>query len=163
MSSFDRRIFLLSSLALGACGFTPAYGPGGGAQRLQNAIALTDPVGRDGYLLNQRLEERLGRGGDTARYRMNVTPQVTQIGMGSTSQGLTTRFQLTGKAKYMLTDPATGSVLLEGQVASFTGYSATGTTVATLAAERDARRRLMVILADQVVDKLLMAASGLPE
>ncbi|SPF79803.1 LPS assembly lipoprotein LptE [Pseudoprimorskyibacter insulae] len=162
MSSSDRRAFLLSVLALGACGFTPAYGPSGGAGVLQSQVRLTDPVGRDGYLLNRRLEERLGRGGPSARYAMKVTPIVTQSGMGSTSRGLTTRFQLLGKAKFLMTDPVTADVLAEGEVQSFTGYSATGTTVATLAAERDARQRLMTILADMVVDRLLVAASGLP-
>jgi LPS-assembly lipoprotein len=42
-----------------------------------------------------------------------------------------------------------------GSVDNFTGYSATGTTVATLAAERDAQERLMTILADQIVTRLL--------
>ena len=35
--------------------------------------------------------------------------------------------------------------------------SATGSTVATLAAERDAQKRLMVMLADQLVTRLYAA------
>jgi LPS-assembly lipoprotein len=50
----------------------------------------------------------------------------------------------------------------QGRVSDFTGFSATGSTVATLAAERDATARLMVILADQIVDRLVISASGLP-
>ena len=42
---------------------------------------------------------------------------------------------------------------------SFTSYSATGSTVAGLAAEEDAALRLMHILADQIVTRLL-ATSG---
>ena len=38
-----------------------------------------------------------------------------------------------------------------------------GTTVATQSAELDAHRRLMVILADQVVTRLLASASTLPQ
>ena len=37
---------------------------------------------------------------------------------------------------------------------NFVGYSATGTTVATLAAKRDATERLMTILADEIVLQL---------
>ena len=55
----------------------------------------------------------------------------------------------------MLTDTASGAQLGSGVVNSFTGYSATASTVVTLAAQRDAEERLMVILADQVVARLL--------
>ena len=54
-------------------------------------------------------------------------------------------------------------VLIVGRTDSFTSYSATGSTAATQAAERDARRRLMVILADRVIDRLLIDADTLPE
>jgi LPS-assembly lipoprotein len=43
-------------------------------------------------------------------------------------------------------------------VDSFTSYSATGSTVAGLTAKEDAGRRLMVILADQIVARLMVAA-----
>ena len=54
------------------------------------------------------------------------------------------------------------AVLATGQVDNFTSYSASGTTVATLAAQRDAEARLMVILADQVINKLTAEAANLP-
>ena len=48
-----------------------------------------------------------------------------------------------------------GSEVASGSERSFTSYSATSTTVATSFAQRDARRRLMVILADRIVTDLL--------
>jgi LPS-assembly lipoprotein len=56
-----------------------------------------------------------------------------------------------------LKDSATGSVLRSDTVDSFVSYSATGTTVATLAAQRDAQTRLMTILADLIVQQLQMS------
>jgi LPS-assembly lipoprotein len=47
-------------------------------------------------------------------------------------------------------------------VQSFTAYSATGSTVAGLAAEEDAATRLMRILADQIVARLIAASASLP-
>ena len=44
--------------------------------------------------------------------------------------------------------------MTSGTVQSFTSYSATGSTIATLAAQRDARARLMQILADQIAQRL---------
>jgi LPS-assembly lipoprotein len=42
-------------------------------------------------------------------------------------------------------------------VDNFTGYSATGTTVATQASKQDAEKRLMVILAEQIITRLYAA------
>ena len=58
-----------------------------------------------------------------------------------------------------LTNRATKARVTGGQVKSFTSYSATGSTVAGLAAQEDAARRLMRILADQITARLL-ATSG---
>ena len=60
---------------------------------------------------------------------------------------------------WALADLATGARLTGGRVDNFTSYSATGSTVASLAAEEDASLRLMRILADQIVARLL-ATSG---
>jgi hypothetical protein len=54
-----------------------------------------------------------------------------------------------GKLNFSLLD-ADGEVFFSKTVRSFTGYSATGTTVATERSKRDAYDRLMVILAKQV-------------
>ncbi|MEM6563622.1 MAG: LPS assembly lipoprotein LptE, partial [Pseudomonadota bacterium] len=67
------------------------------------------------------------------------------------------RFNLVGVARYSLVEQASGRVVTSGQVNNFTGSSASGTTAETLAATRDAQRRLMTLLADQVVVKLLSA------
>jgi valyl-tRNA synthetase len=50
-------------------------------------------------------------------------------------------------------------VLTEGDVNTFTSYSASGTLVATNASEIDAGHRLMRLLADQIVTRLI-ATSG---
>ena len=50
------------------------------------------------------------------------------------------------------------TTVTSGTVDSFTGYSATGSTVATRAARADAEERLTTILADQIVTRLIAAA-----
>ena len=55
-----------------------------------------------------------------------------------------------------------GAQVTGGRVQSFTAYSATGSTVAQLAAEEDAGLRLMRILADQIVARLIAASASLP-
>ena len=155
----NRRTFLLAGLATGACGFTPVYGPGGAANRLQSAIALTDARTDHAFAFNRRFEARMGSG---ARYALEMTLSTKKVELGSTSTGSTTRYRVDGSAAYVLRDAVTKAVLLEGQTDAFTGYSTTGSTAATLSAERDANERLMVILADQVIDDLLLMATDLP-
>ncbi|KUF11075.1 LPS assembly lipoprotein LptE [Pseudoponticoccus marisrubri] len=156
----DRRTLLLAALALGACGFTPVYGPQGSGGTLVDSVLLPEPGRPESYLFNRRFEERLGRAPATAPYRLTLQLQTTEQGIGSTSAGSTTRFRVIGRAFYTLTDTATEAVLAEGRTNAFTGYSTTGSTVATLAAERDATERLMVLLADQVIDHLLLETAA---
>ncbi len=159
MWSPDRRTALLGALALGGCGFAPVYGTGAPGGRLLGAVALPDPDGRDEYNFNQRFEERLGRG--AGPYQLSRTITVNETGLGSLSDGQTTRYQLTGRARYALSLAAGGEPLIAGHTDAFTAYSATGSSASRQASERDAYRRLMVMLADQVIDRLLIDADQL--
>lgn len=164
----DRRALLRVMLALpvgaalGACGFSPAYAPGGAANRLQGTILIDEPVDRDSYLLVQQLEHRLGRSA-APRYGLSLALEVKDERMAVDATNITTRFNVIGKATFALRDLGDGKVLQTGNVDSFTGYSATGSTVATQATERDARERLMTILADQITTRLIARAGDLPE
>ena len=157
MSLFNRRICLVLPFALAACGFTPVYAPGGTAAALRNQVIVQEPTNREGFLLVQELENRLGRGG--SQYGLGIALNIEDEGAGVTRTGDITRFNLIGTVDYALTDLTTEQVIATGQVSNFTGYSATGDTVETLAAERDARQRLMVILADQITTDLYTQVS----
>jgi len=143
----------LLCLTLAACGFQPVYGPNGTASGLLNTIAVDPPVDREGFFLVRQIEERLGRPADT-RYRLAIELSVAQEDRAIDPDGDIRRFHLIAGASYTLIDADTGAVAHSGQVSDFVGYSATGTTVATLAAKRAAQERLMTILADEIVLQL---------
>ena len=161
MSSSDRRTFLtlLACAPLTACGFAPAYGPQGAAGALQTRVRMSDPTDKASFDLVERLEARLGRP-DAAVYDLTYVITTKAIGVGITTDGSTTRYNLTGIVDWTLTERATATRLTGGTVNSFTSYSATGSTVAGLAAEEDAGLRLMRILADQIVTRLIAASAG---
>jgi LPS-assembly lipoprotein len=161
MWSSNRRTFLLSAVALAGCGFTPAYGPNGGGQKLLGAILVDTPDTRDSYLLTRRIEERLGQG-DAARFGLSYSLDFTEERMALTSANVTERYNVVGKATWALRDLATGAVLGSDTASNFAGYSTTGSTVATLAATRDARERLATMLADQIIVQLLALSPRLP-
>lgn len=147
---------LAGALALTACGFTPVYGPQGTGHTLFGQIATRTPQTADEFAFDRRLTERLGTV-TNSRYQLTYTLRTASVGQAITPEEVTTRYSLNGTAVFTLTD-STGQTVTDGQVSSFTSYSATGTPVATVAAERDARNRLARMLADQVVTRLLATA-----
>ncbi len=157
MSSLNRRSFLAMA-ALTGCGFTPAYGPQGPARGIIGTIRAADPTDKNAFDLVERLEERLGRPA-TVTYDLTYTIRTKAIAVGITPENTITRYNLEGTIDWALTNRITKTRATGGTVHSFTSWSATGSTVAGLAAEEDAALRLMRILADQITARLI-ATSG---
>ncbi|WP_378948158.1 LPS assembly lipoprotein LptE [Paracoccus sp. R86501] len=160
----SRRTVILglgAALALAGCGLTPVYGPNGGGTKLFGKVRPRDPDTPIDFVFNQRVAERIGPD-DAAIYDLDYRISATVAAQAITPDEVTTRYSLNGTADFTLTGPD-GQVVTRGRVSSFTSYSTTGTTVSTLAAEGGARERLALMLADQVVTRLLAAASTLPE
>lgn len=163
MSSSDRRTLLAGLAAAGlaaSCGFTPVYAPGGVGERLRNQIQAAAPTDPLGYYFVERFEERLGRSSDAAPYQLNYSLNFQVDSLAVTPDNATYRYHLLGELNFSVVDRATGAVLTTGVERNFTGYSAIGTTVATRASQRDARQRLMFILADQVATRLVATAGN---
>ncbi len=148
-----RRGFLLAALALAGCGFVPVNGVSSKSQMLRNTVLVQAPTNRVEFELVRNLEVQLGQATSKLydlRYKLNVDENIIIV---SAAQEIN-RFSLVGVLEYSLVDND-GIVLLSRTAKSFTGYSATGTTVATQRSKRDAYDRLMVILAKQVSNFLL--------
>lgn len=153
MSSYNRRSFLMLAAAgpmLAGCGFTPTYGTDGKAGGLLNQVVVDEPSDNNTYLLVRELEDRLGRV-SSGKYGLSISVVTEELSTGKTISGVTSRYDVVGEATFALRDIATGEVLTTGKTQNFTGYSATGTSVATLAAQTNAYERLMVILTDQIM------------
>ncbi len=144
-------------MALAGCGFSPMLAPGTGGNALLGRVEVGAPADKDAFDLVDRLEQRLGRA-DAPAFRLTYAISTGVQGLGVTPEGATTRYNLDGRVTYVLLDLATDEAVSSGRVESFTSWSATGSTLSTLSAEEDARRRLMHILADQIVTRLLAAA-----
>lgn len=159
MSSSDRRfvLTLMAALPLAACGFAPAYAPGGAAGRLRGRVAVAAPTDRNGFELVRQLEMRLGAP-EAPLFDLSTSLSLSRISAGITPDNEITRYQLQGTAIWSLSQSSDNARVAGGMARSFTSWSATGSTIAGLAAEEDAERRLMVILADQIVTQLISKA-----
>jgi LPS-assembly lipoprotein len=162
-SNITRRFVLLGAAsALTACGFAPAHGPGSATNRLLGQVSVDEIKTSDGFHLTRQLEHRIGRS-TAPRFGLSVALSTEQKGVAVTSDNQTTRIEMFGTATYALRQLSDNEVVLSGKANSFTGYSTTGATVSELASARDARERLMVILADQIATQLIARAGELPE
>ena len=155
MSSFDRRTFLLMPLALAACGFEPVYAPGGSGSELYGKVAVSAPNTVESYFLVQNLEQQLGRSASSgSEYKLDVQVSTVTRGAAISTTNETNRYTIDGRAQYSLRSNETGQIVASGNVTDFVGYSAAGSTVSTLADERDAKERLMAILSSQIMNRL---------
>lgn len=161
MSLSDRRQFLalLGLLPLAACGFTPVYGPGGSGNALQNRVAFAAPDTPLAFSFVARLEDRIGRA-DGAPYLLSYRIDISESALAVTDTDDINRINVAGTITYAVTDTATDVQVQAGEVSTFTAYASSGSPVATSAAQRDAQERLMTILADQIVSRLLAGANG---
>lgn len=153
----SRRV-VVAGLAFAGCGFTPVYGPGGVAKDLFGQIDIDPPNDASGFAFVRELERQLGIA-ETPVYRLSADLRIEEDELGVTIDQEITRYHLIGQARYSLVDMREQKSVMSGMAETFTSYSATGTTVSTRAARTDARDRLMIALANQVVGQLL-ASSG---
>ncbi len=154
-------MFLAGLLALSACGFTPLYGPGG-AGALIGAVDIDAPTNRNEFDLVARLTERLGPVSNPA---WRLTFSIATGSEGFSASGATRR-QLTGTANWTLT-PKAGGKPLSGKVRALAGYTEmlssptdTSARLSNAAARDDANRRLMVMLADRIIEDMAIQVAG---
>jgi LPS-assembly lipoprotein len=154
----SRRLFAAAALVLLAgCGFSPVHAPGGAGSGLGGTILVEEPDNRNEFSFVARLEERLGLA-QAPTHLLNYTIDTRSEGVGITPEQETTRYNVFGTVEYEIVEAGTGRVVHRGKVENFTGYSATSLIVGTQSVTRDANERLMVILADQVVARLIATA-----
>ncbi|MEM6886770.1 MAG: LPS assembly lipoprotein LptE [Pseudomonadota bacterium] len=153
---WSRRACIALPAVLTACGYTPVYGPSQSSAVAPGNIIVEAPNTRDEFLLVQHLERRLGRS-DVPEYRLDHALNVRSDELAISITGARARYNLVGILSISLVDMSTGQVVLSERLEDFTAYSAAGTTIATFAAEQDARERLMVVLGDRTATRIFAA------
>jgi LPS-assembly lipoprotein len=156
---------ILSALALSACGLKPLYGGGsqGSVSSLLGAVSVEPIEGKNGWLMRNALNDRLGAVKDAStRYRLVVKLDDQIEGFGLRADDTVTRERRTLRARYQLIDIANGSTLLDATAGSDAGIDVVSSEYATIAAENTALENLTQKVAEQIVTRLSLFARSEP-
>jgi LPS-assembly lipoprotein len=116
-------------------------------------------AGKAGWLMRNKLSDRLGENGSgAAQYRLDVTLDDNIIAFGLRSDQAASRERRTLRARFQLVDLSNGSVVLDATAGSDAGVDIVSSEYATVAAEQTALEDLSGIVADQIVARLAIFA-----
>jgi len=153
-----RSAALLLLAALSGCGLQPMYAGGGSGAVAQGLAQVDVPEieGRAGWLVRNALRDRLGEGGSSSRYRLDVRLDDQLEGLGLLTDDTIGRERRTLRARYQLVDLSSGTILLDATVGSDAGIDVVSSEYATIAAEQTALENLAKEVADRIVTRLAL-------
>jgi LPS-assembly lipoprotein len=153
---------ILATVALCGCGLHPLYGGGSSSPvaATLRSIAVAPIPGQSGWLVRNKLVDRLGEAGTgTAAYRLDVTLDDNITAFGLSSNQAATRERRTLRARYQLIEVRTGMVVLDATAGSDAGIDIVSSEYATVAAEQTALENLADIVVDQITARVALYAA----
>lgn len=152
---------ILAALLLGSCGLRPLYE--GGAQgpiaRSLTSVQVAPISGQAGWLLRNKLVDRIGQTGQgAAAYRLDVSLDDSITSYGLRSDQVATQERRTLRARYQLVNMSSGMVVLDASAGSDVSIDVVSSEYATVAAEQTALDNLTDAVADQIFARLSVYA-----
>lgn len=151
---------LLGSLLLSGCGFSPIYGSKGEG-RLSTQAALSNikinriPNEHGVYLHNKLMDRLYFNGRPTSpEAQLHVGFSTSEVDLGIKKDATSTRSRLTITANYVLQSIDKKEVLIKGQASTIASYSKLDAQYGTLATQRDAYKRALNEISEQIVNRL---------
>jgi LPS-assembly lipoprotein len=139
----------------------PLYsgGSAGPVASTLSSVSIAPIEGQVGWLVYNKLKDRLGASDAGTRYRLNVELDDNIVGLGIRGDRAVTRERRSLRARYQLVEVATGAVVLDATAGSDAGIDVVSSEYATVAAEQTAAERLSEVVADQIVSRLALFAT----
>ncbi|WP_171054604.1 hypothetical protein [Roseovarius arcticus] len=142
-------------LGLPSCGFTPVYGENSASSEVLRNVVLEDPDNQIEYDYLKAVEQRIPPSQNT-QYKVRYNVALSYQGLDVVG---VSRVQVVGTVTSEFVDQTTQKVELVSSVEGFTSYTADGGFRDVQ--RRDAERRLMQILADKFITRLIAQSSEL--
>ncbi len=154
MSLFRAIALIAAGAALAGCGFQPLYGKRDrGNVITEFAYVQVAPIkDRVGQRLRNELVQRLHAAGrsQVVKYRLVTELSESTSSLAVQKSALATRANLSMTASYMLLSAGDGSSLINASEVVTVSYNLLDSEFATLMAERDARKRAVVSLSEDI-------------
>lgn len=139
------------------CSFQPAWVTENQKTKiLWERIDFKEAKTTNEFRLNHYLESRLGKADDAElflKYELFTESKRSALSF----DGKAFRIRIHGEVKFSLIQNGKNTILLTSSVRDSAAYSDAILAVTDEASERDAYARLMILLGDRIVDKLLSA------
>jgi len=157
-----KKYFVLSSLCiallLSACGFKPIYGERTNTNSViasLNNIKINNIRDENGLFLRNKLIDRLYYNGrpQKPKAQLSVHLYYTKRDTGIKKDATSTRSQLRIKSNFVLST-IKGKTLLKGTATTTASYNKLDAQYGTLATERDAYKRALIEISEQIVNRL---------
>ncbi len=149
MLLFNKQNYLLALLFgvfIASCAFEPAWiAEDNKIKILWQRVALRESTTSKEFRLNRYLASRIG-GAEDAEFFLEYE---------LFTETKRNRIRILGEVKFSLIHSEKDTILLSSSVKDSLGYSDAILAVTDQASERDAYKRLMVLLGDRIVDELL--------
>ncbi|MEM6546709.1 MAG: LPS assembly lipoprotein LptE [Pseudomonadota bacterium] len=163
MSSSNRRQAILAAagavVTLSGC-FRPMLAETSSGSGMRGKVALPSIDGRFGYYLNEALETRLGRPGNTA-FRLEIAADLTEQGLAIAQDNTVTRVRLVAVANWALYRDGQAEPVLEQRTITQSGYDATASLFATRQTRLDIERRLARDIGERIARHILARSDRL--
>jgi len=154
MLLFKRAFLVLIGLTLAGCGFQPLYGVRDNTRVIEDFsfITVAPMADRLGQQLQNELERLLHPNGKAPRerYRLNAELTESKSSLAVKKSAFATRANLEVTAKYILTQSYIGDNRFASTNSITVSYNIYDSQFATLMAEKDARKRAVRELAQEI-------------
>lgn len=155
------RTLIIAALmaALGACGFSPVYAPGGAAGGGSGPIQIAEIDGRTGHFLRQELVRTIGQGvpGVTGQAELEVQLVESIVRLGFAPDQAASRSDYIGTAQWTLRGPD-GLPIANGDAREAASFNFADAAYADIAAQTAAKERVATMLARSIRDQVIFAA-----
>ena len=152
MLSFKKIIYAALFL-ISSCGFSP-LNSNINPQTLLEVVSIQEPNTQSEFIFYSRLIDRFGEFGNS--YVLNYSISTSSEDRALNFDGTPHRIKIVGSVSYSLKDIKNGAVLISEKEEMHLSFSNSGSTAAVLNAERITNEQLVVLLADKVIDRLVL-------
>lgn len=162
LTSFALPLFVVAALLLSGCGFTPMHATGPNGKTLSDVAIDTKKVtnvadNNAGFLITQRLRDRVGVAQSPARYTLEIKPQYRRVRLGLTDGDVASRYDVNILARWKLLNTKTGKLIDSGVVSTVSTFGAPSGPYGVITADNVGVEQAAKETADKLVIEMARA------